>query len=268
MTHEPRFSLRFHNRAFLGAAVLYDFIPFDWPGHLPKVADRIAYLAKVGRLRKLDQFFPISEYTAWRLSELVGVPRERVHVTGASVRSSLFELSRRLEARSPYAAEQPYFMTVGGGDARKNTEVAVKAIRSLNLLYARRIALKVVGHYGDTYKRDLLRLAGHAEGAGFLEFYAGIADEELVSLFAGAIATIAPSHIEGFSLPVVEASVCGCPVVASTCAAQMELVEQSEALFPSDDAVALSEKLGRLWNEPAFRASLVDAQAGLSSEVS
>jgi glycosyltransferase involved in cell wall biosynthesis len=268
MTHDTRFNIRFQNHpAFFCAAVLYDFIPLEWPGYLPTVASRIDYLGKMARLRNFDLFLPISEYTAWRLSELLGVSRGRISVTGASVRRSLYELRNRLEiVSSPYDEKRPYFLIVVGPDMRKNPEVAVKAVRCLNLVYGQRIPLKVAGHYHDAYKRDLLRLACHAEGEGFLEFCPDIRDEELARLFAGALATIAPSHIEGFSLPIVEASVCGCPVVASTCAAQMELIEQTEALFPSNDSAVLYEKLDALLNQPALRAFLVASQAHLGAK--
>ncbi|MGH9438117.1 MAG: glycosyltransferase, partial [Terriglobia bacterium] len=225
MTHDTRFSLRFLNHpAFFRAAVLYDFIPLDWPGYLPTVAHRIDYLGKLARLRKFDWFFPISEYTAWRASELLGAPRCRMSVTGAPVRRSVYELRRRLEAESlPNGKKDPYFLVVLAPDPRKNPELAIKAVRHLNLVYGRRIVLKIAGHYKDPYKRHLLGLACHAEGDGFLECCPSVSDEELASLYFGATATIAPSHIEGFSLPVVEASVCGSPVIASTCAAHLEL---------------------------------------------
>ncbi len=268
MTHDTRFSLRFlAHPAFLRAAVVYDFIPLEWPGYLPTVGSRIDYLAKMARLRKFDLFLPISEYSAWRLSELLGISLDRITVTGASVRRSLYELRDQSEiASSPYDSKEPYFLIVIASDPRKNPEAAVKAVRHLNLLYSRRIPLRVIGHYDEVFKRHLLRFAGHAEGNGFLEFYQGISDQELVSFFAGAVATIAPSHIEGFSLPIVEASVCGCPVVASTCAAHLELIEQTEALFPSDDSLALSEKLDALLNGPSLRASLVASQAHLGAK--
>ncbi len=285
MTHDPRFDLRFQNHpGVLRVAVLYDFIPMDWPGYLPTAPRRMEYIAKLARLRKFDLFLPISEYTAWRLSELLEPASSQVGVTGACVRRSLYEIQSSLrETPSPYEQNEPYFVTFGGDDRRKNTEIAVKAIRHLNLLYGRRIPLKVIGFYSVAYKHELLAIAEHAEGAGFLEFYPrtlaekvfygdspdrwvrpSIPDSELIELHAGAIAAIAPSHIEGFSLPVVEASVCGCPVVASTCAAHMELIERPEALFQSDDAAALCEKLEALLNDPALRKSLVESQAHLA----
>jgi glycosyltransferase involved in cell wall biosynthesis len=267
MTHDTRFTIRFvGNPAFLSAAVVYDFIPLDWPGYLNTVPSRIDYLAKTARLRNFDVFLPISEYTAWRLSELFGVSRGRIRVTGASVRRSLYELRDRIGVLPYYAANEPYFVVVVAMDPRKNPEVAIKAVRRLNLLYSRRIPLKVVGHFGDDYKNLLLQLAGHAEGTGFLEFCPDVSDDELIKIYAGAAATIAPSHIEGFSLPIVEAALCGCPVIASTCAAQLELIEQPEALFRSDDADALSEKLEALLAQPSLRVSLVSAQAHLSAK--
>lgn len=270
MTHDTRFSLRFLAQpGFLTAAVIYDFIPLDWPGYLPTAASRIDYSAKLARLRKFKLFLPISEYAGWRLSELLGISRNCIHVTGASVRGSLYDLRNRLQnPRSTHNTDEPYFLIVIASDARKNPEVAVKAVRHLNLLHSRRIRLKVAGHYdgNPAYKANLLRLAGHAEGEGFLEFCPAVSDEELVSMFAGAIATIVPSHIEGFSLPVVEASVCGCPVVASTCAAHLELIDQPEALFQSDDVAGLCEKLDGLLNNGCLRDSLAASQAHLAAE--
>lgn len=268
MTHDTRFSLRFQNHpSFLKTAVIYDFIPLDWPGYLPTISHRIDYIAKLARLRKFDLFFPISEYSAWRLSELLGVSRDRVHVTGASVRRSLFGIRDRLADQHLDYHREPYFLVLTGGDTRKNLDVAVKAVRHLNLLYGRRIGLKVAGHhFGEAYKRHLLGIACHAEGQGFLEFCRDASDEELVCFYAEAVATVVPSHIEGFSLPVVEASVCGCPAIASTCAAHMELIDREEALFSSDDAAALSGKLDALLNDSALRASLVASQAHLAAK--
>jgi glycosyltransferase involved in cell wall biosynthesis len=265
MTHDTRFSVRFQSHpVFFCAAVIYDFIPLEWPGYLPSVSNRIDYLGKMARLRNFDFFLPISEYTAWRTSALLGVSRDRIRVTGASVRRSLYDLADvSRNSRSPYKGEDPYFLVILATDARKNPEAAIQALRHLNLLYSRRIALKIVGHYDDAFKQRLLWMAGHNAGEGFLEFHPDISDEELVTLFAGAIATIAPSHIEGFSLPVVEASVCGCPAVASTCAAHLELITHPQALFRSDDPAGLCQALEALLNEPALRAELVASQASL-----
>ena len=233
MTHNPRFGVRFQNHpAFFRVAAVYDFIPMDWPGYFPTVGSRVDYLGKLAWLRRFDLFCPISEYTGWRLSELLGIPRKRLRVTGASVRRSFYEICDRLRSiPSPYEGKEPYFLIVLGPDIRKNPEVAVKAVRYLNLVHGRRIPLKVIGHYTAGQEGELLRLAGRPDHGGFLQFFPDIPDEELASLLAGAVATIVSSHIEGFSLPIVEASVCGCPAVVSTCAAHLELVHRQKLSF-------------------------------------
>jgi glycosyltransferase involved in cell wall biosynthesis len=265
MTHDPRFGLRFvGDPHFFKAAVLYDFIPLDWPGYLPTTAHRMEYVGKVARLRNFDAFFPISEYSAWRLSDLLATQRARIHVTGAAVRRQLYDI--RSFSSGALRSEDPYFVIVIGADPRKNAEVPVRAIKQMNLVHGRNIRLKIAGHYQEHLKRDLLRLAGHEERQGFLDFCPNVPDRQLMDLYNGAIATVVSSHIEGFSLPVVEPTLCGCPVVASSCAAHLELIRQPEALFPSHDAAALTARLEALLRDESLRTYLVEAQAHLATK--
>lgn len=268
MTHSPHLTTRFMaNPTFLNAAVIYDFIPLDWPGYLPSASLRADYFSKIARLRNFDLYFPISEYSAFRLAQIISTPPDRTVVTGASVRSTLYDTMRRRPIRrSPYETERPYFFSLGGGDRRKNTEAAVAAVRELNADQGTLIGLKVVGHYDPTYRADIMRAAGHADGAGFLEFRSGVDDETLADLYSGAIATICPSHIEGFDLPIVESAVCGTPVIASTCGAHLDLVMQKDALFPSGDYKSLVPILRRILLDRTWREELVREQAPIADQ--
>ena len=183
-------------------------------------------------------------------------------VTGACVRRDLYDLQNRHRSTD---SQEPYFVTLGGDDRRKNTDVVIKAIRRVNLGRSKPIKLKVIGHYGACYKNELLRLAGHSEGCGFVEFCSTMTDGEVVQLYAGAVAAIAPSYIEGFSLPVPEAALCGCPVLASTCEAQLELVHQPEALFEPGNPMELAEKLDAVLSNPSLRASIIASQSDLGA---
>jgi glycosyltransferase involved in cell wall biosynthesis len=264
MTHDSHFDLRFMgNQGCMTASVVHDFIPLDWPGYLPTISSRITYIAKMARLRNFDVFFPNSDYTAWRLSEVLGIPRSRMHVTGASVRQQLYRLTTKRRNRNTRSGR--YFVIVVAEDARKNPNVVVEAIRRLNSA-GRCVSLKVIGHY-ERHQRDrLLRLAGETEETRFLEFYSDISDEQLADLYSGAVATIAPSYIEGFSLPIVEAAVCGCPVIASTCAAHLELIDKPEALFAADDVSALRERMEALLDSDDLCQSITMSQAQLPAK--
>jgi glycosyltransferase involved in cell wall biosynthesis len=264
MTHDPKFTFRFINHpSLVSAAVVYDFIPLDRPGYLTRVSQRIDYLSKLTRLKSSALFLPISWYTGRRLIQLTGVGSDDVRVTGASARSSLFELARTpLSSASSAESSQPYFLTVGGADSRKNTKTVVQAVREINRLAAAPIQLRIVGLYSPVQRAALQRIAG----AQFLEFLPDVADRTLVDLYAGAIATIAPSYIEGFSLPVVEAAACLSPVIASRCEAHLELIDQREALFQADKPDELAQRLTQLLTDSDLRARLLRAQAPLAEQ--
>lgn len=268
MTHDPRFSLRFTSDAsFVRAAIVYDFIPFDRPGYLATQAGRTEYLLRLARLRNFNFYLPISNYSAGRLSEILGISRREICVTGAPVRNSLLMAQTgRQSASSPYHRPDPYFFALGGGDRRKNIEAAVMAVGRLNETRPNKIRLKLVGDYQSDYKSDLLSLAGPLEGEGFLDFLSGVDDNTLADLYAGSIATIVPSHIEGFSLPIIEAPTCGAPVIASLCDAHLELIATIEATFGPDNHYALTAALERIVQDPAWRSQLLTAQAKVAKD--
>ena len=58
-----------------------------------------------------------------------------------------------------------------------------------------------------------------------VKFLGYVTDEELFLLYANATCFLFPSLYEGFGMPPLEAMVCGCPVVASSCASIPEICE-------------------------------------------
>lgn len=167
MSHDLRFSLRFQNHpGVLRAAVLYDLIAPDSPEVGPSVASRMKYLAHLGRLRNFDLFFPVSQDTASRLSELLGIAPGKIHVTGESVSASFwttieaaFEsrhfgtvIAKRQKPRlaflSPYppddsAAAQYTVMTMRAGEQLFRSDIYTDAPRPLPLEGASRDAGRI-----------------------------------------------------------------------------------------------------------------------------
>jgi glycosyltransferase involved in cell wall biosynthesis len=267
MTNSPAFNLRFAGHPnLLTAAVVYDFIPLDRDGYLPTVSARMDYVARLAHLRNVEIFLPISHYAAKRLTELLGVDEADIVVTGASIRSSLFEAAERAGTLHPPGRRRPYFLSVGSNDRRKNTETVIRALHRVRAREGHSFGLKLVGHCDGDYQAELREIAAEHGDASFLEQFRNIDDQTLAELYAGAIATVAPSHIEGFSLPVAEAAVCRSPVIASTCAAHLELIDQPEALFDSDDPDGLAEKLLALIRDGELRERLVTTQHHLAQE--
>ena len=75
-------------------------------------------------------------------------------------------------------------------------------------------------------------------------------------LYEGAAALAFPSQFEGFGLPLVEAMVCGCPIVA-TPAGSIPEVAGDAALLVSDTAEAFADALQRILTDDGLRADLI-----------
>lgn len=239
------------------AAIVYDFIPHDLPQqYLSSQKTRISYTTCLIWLRRFDHFFPISQYTSRRLQELLNVDSRRCTVTGVSVRESL------LPPNGTTTVPDSFVLVVGGGDPRKNPEVAIAAHGGSSRLAAAGIRLLIAGAYPEDMQQSLRHVHNRAGGrAELLQFLPKLSDEELRGCYAAAVCTIAPSRIEGFSIPIVEATANGCPVLASSCSAQAELLEDPKDLFDPDNSAALRRRLEAVALDPAERERMRVRQA-------
>lgn len=265
MTHPQHHLLPFiRSRDTTKAAVVYDFIPYDEPSHyFHTMRDRINYHTTLSYLATYDLFFPISDYSAERLTSVLQASAHRVFTIGAPVRKELTEAKRPGGVISEETS--PYFLVIAGDDWRKNVECAIVAFGRLSKRPHRPAGLVIVGPYSVARRSEIVATLP-AFLRGQVLFRDGLTDQELASLYSGATATICPSRVEGFSLPVVEAVSCGSPVLASDCAAQVELVPDRDNLFGADDPERLSALMAELLENTARRIQLLERQSVIASK--
>lgn len=105
----------------------------------------------------------------------------------------------------PGAAPRPYFLHAGTLEPRKNLDLLLAAWRAIYRRYGVELVLA-----GRAAKPNEIP----APESG-LQILGPVSEEELASLYSGALAVVVPSLYEGFGLPVLEAMQCGTPVFAS-----------------------------------------------------
>jgi glycosyltransferase involved in cell wall biosynthesis len=244
------------------AAVVPDFIPHDLPEqYLHDATAHLAYITALAWLPRYDLFLPISAYSDRRLREILGIDTGQSRVTGVAVRSSL--LPSNGSAATPWSGRRPEIVVAGGDDARKNIEV-VLAAHATSALRSAGVGMVVFGGYSEDSKARLRRQYSTLGGQdGLLEFAPHMDDAELRELYARARLTIVPSRIEGFSVPIVEASANGCPVVAADCAAHSELLPDPADRFPPNDADRLRQLAERIIFDAEAHAATQARQDGL-----
>ncbi len=153
--------------------------------------------------------------------------------------------------RKPAArqAESLHYLYVGNDKPHKNVDTLIEAFARLRRELPQ-ATLTLVGSAFDRF-RD-------REGIDRRGF---VSDEDLASLYAGAIALIAPSLEEGFGLPALEAMAHGTAVITSNAPALIEVTGDAALHVDARDVDALRDAMLRVARDARSRESR--AQRGL-----
>jgi glycosyltransferase involved in cell wall biosynthesis len=176
------------------------------------------------------------ERTADACEELLGVERERCRIVPLGYDPALFA-----PAPTP-AARRPYIMYAGNHRPHKNLAVLYEAWAGL----PEAIALDLV----ITGPIDAAAQARYRRPGNELRFGGTLSAAHLVAGYRAATAYVHPALVEGFGLPMLEATVLGTPVIAST-GAVPSIVAPFARTFAPHDTLALRAALTDLAANPA-----------------
>jgi glycosyltransferase involved in cell wall biosynthesis len=207
-------------------------------------------------MKKTRRIIAVSEWTAASIARHLGVERERIVVTveGAAPAFDAAPDAERVAAvRAEFELKDPYFLYVGGFDDRKNLGALVEALTLQP--EQRRTQVALVGAEGAG-SAALRRRAIRSGVSPWLRFLGGTDDAKLAALYAGAVALVLPSWVEGFGLPVVEAMHMGTPSLISTGGSLPEIAGDAGLAFAPDDPGALATAMRRLVTDRSVREGL------------
>jgi len=144
----------------------------------------------------------------------------------------------------------PYLLYVGNSKPHKNVDGLLRGLeRARSAVDIELVLVGVEERVVQTWASTL----GIQENIHTLMI---LTDEQLASVYRGAMALVQPSRHEGFGLPILEAMACGTPVVASQRSAVPEAAGGAARLVDAEDADALSAALVDVCTSTARREDL------------
>lgn len=221
--------------------------------HLP--VNRAHCLRSTLRAVWRDAFLAVdSEATADEVRRWFHVPPERMQVVYPAPSPAfacldggdLAAAQRRLGER--FGLEAPFVLTVGALEPRKNVARLIEAYAGLDPDLRRSTPLVLAGDGG--WKQQAVHAAEWPE---FVRPLGKVDEQDLVALYNAASAVAYPSLVEGFGLPVVEAMVCGTPVLTSNVSSLLEVGGDAALCVDPLDVSAIRGGLESLLRDSSLR---------------
>lgn len=209
------------------AAVFEEGKWFSYPNRiyyknlLPYLANKVHHVATVSNFSK---------------SELIthGLAKENnISVIYNSVSN---EFSR--QAHYKKNSNEPYFVSLGSRDPRKNIATLVDAWRILSDEYGLNLKLKIIGGGNSGFKPE--KINSISDNISFLGY---LPDDQMIELLTNARALIYPSIYEGFGLPPLEAMAVETPVLCSNISVFKEVCGSAPIYFDPSNPVKIAKSI-------------------------
>ena len=232
---------------------MHDVIPRRFPRYFGRTPLRKFIQTRHERFAaSSDLVLAVSHCTARDLTELAGIPAEKISVLHNWVGPEFTNIernaskSRILEIREKLGLPDPYWLYIGGYDYRKNIEFLIRAYakaREEAVLPPLVLAGTIPKDLSKPYCDVLGALRDTALSSKEVLMPGRIEEVDLPFLYAGASLVIYPSLYEGFGYPAIEAMAVGTPLLVSETGSLPELIENAECLFDPKILGGLTAKL-------------------------
>lgn len=228
---------------------IHDFAYIIHPETAPPELRR--YLGSVvpRNIARADHIHVNSRATKADMERLIGVDPSKSTIVYSGSGADFYPRSTAqiAELNQRLSLPERYILNVGTVQPRKNVERLIEAYAQLGDLAAD-VPLVIAGKRGWMAEPIYAAVQKYnlAQRVQFLDF---VSDQDLPTLYSGALVMAYPSLYEGFGVPIVEAQACGTPVITSNISSLPEIAGNAAILVDPHDPSAIANALRRILTE-------------------
>ena len=213
--------------------------------------------------KRADKIVSVSGYLKKEITDFLGLPGKKIAVIhhGVDEKFSPISSCNVDYCKKKYGIKNDYILCVANNYAYKNLGGLICAFGYLKAKYKIPHQLVLVGSL-DIWKGRKKRLLteiqrGGAEVEENVVCTDFVEHNEMPALYSGCSVFVLPSYHESFGIPLLEAIICGAPVVTSTLSAMPEIVGDAGILVNPYNVEEIAEAVYQVLSKPSLREELV-----------
>ncbi len=206
-------------------------------------------------LKRADAIIVPSTFVKKELLRVYKVDPHKIKVIYEGKDNFFFQIKKKEEfmaLQKKYQITDNYLFTTATNHERKNLYGLIKAFK--NIREKERYQLVICGLLPDFTVENLKKYLQDLNLTNQVKFLGFIPKEDLRVLYSFAKLFIFPSFEEGFGLPILESSACGCLPICSKAGALPEVIGNQNLLFDPQKEESITKKIDEVlaWDNGKF----------------
>ena len=191
--------------------------------------------------KRAESIMTVSQYSKDELCDTLNLPKEIVKVAYLGI-SDIYTVTG-----VKYLTGAPYFLYIGNRRRHKNIfrilqafSILCQSIPDILFVMSGEMDRNLAKFLADLRIKDRVKFLGH------------IKENDLPSIYRGALATVFPSLYEGFGLPIIESMACGTPVITSNITSMPEVAGNAALLVNPYDVTEIHAAYERILKDSSY----------------
>lgn len=242
---------------------VHDVIPLAYPKAYPAgIRGSINYFWQKRVLKKAAAVITDSRSSKHDIVKYLGISQEKIFVVALAPFNYFHKIENKSElekVRNKFNLPKKFALFVGNVNWNKNllnmTEAVIKANMDVVFIGKSFEEKNNLNHPElNSFKSFLNKYSGNPQVhiLGFVD------SENLVAIVNSAFVLLLPSFAEGFGLPILEAQVCGVPVITSNISSMPEVAGSGALMVDPYSVENISQAINKINKNQEIRQSLVN----------